>query len=84
MDAIFKNVNPTLFDLSGLGTESGIYDEHEQFVFPPAVRLTRTSMESTPWVLLDDGFSLYLYILKCLYKRRKGQRAGGLRGRELR
>jgi len=43
---------------------SGIVDDKEGFVYPPMIRLTRTSLTDVNWALLDDGFNLYLYILK--------------------
>lgn len=64
VDTAFKSINPYLFNLNDLGTASGITDASDQFVFPQMLRLTRASVADVNWCLLDDGFNLYLYILK--------------------
>jgi hypothetical protein len=60
----FKNINPSLFDLDGIGSTCGVYDETEQFVYPTVLQLSSKGLEHTKWCLLDDGFNLYLYILE--------------------
>ena len=62
VDFACKTVNPNLFDLNELGTANGFADSDENFIFPPLLRLTKTSLEGIRWCLLDDGFALYLYI----------------------
>lgn len=64
VDSIFKSTNPSLFNLNDLGTASGIYDSEGNFVFPQPMRLTRGALTGVNWCLLDDGFCLFLYILK--------------------
>lgn len=63
-DHMFKNINPTLFDISAIGTDYGIYDENEEFVYPPVLNLTYDDVENTEICFLDDGFNFYLYIVK--------------------
>lgn len=64
VDAIFHCISPTLFSLESLGETSGFADENEQFVYPAVLRLSSKELEGLSWCLLDDGFSLFLYILE--------------------
>jgi hypothetical protein len=66
-DVIFKNINPTLFDLSDIGNTCGFY-ENEEFVYPPVIRLTIEEVEKTKFCLLDDGFNIFLYIIEFFKK----------------
>lgn len=62
-DIIFKNINPTLFDLSEIGQNYGIYNENEEFIYPPVIRLSIEEVEKTKFCLLDDGFNIFFYII---------------------
>lgn len=59
---IFNNINPSLFDCSNL-IENVYENEDEELNYPPIIRLTIEEAESTKLCLLDDGFSLFLYII---------------------
>ena len=58
-----KQINPVMFDISSIGDECGIYNDDE-FIWPPVTRLAYQCIESCRLCLLDDGFSLYLYIIE--------------------
>ncbi len=64
---INKNLNPLIFDLSDLKSFC-VYDEEENFVYPPTLRLSQEELADVPLSLVDDGFALYLYVLK-LFKK---------------
>ncbi len=63
IETTFKSVNSLLFNLNDLGTENGTQDSNGNFVYPPTMRLTASSLTDVNWCLLDDGFNLILYIL---------------------
>lgn len=67
-EIIFKNINPTLFDLSTIGSDCGIYNGNEEFVFPPVIRLSIEEVEKTKFCLLDDGFNIFFYIIEYFKK----------------
>jgi len=59
---LINNINPTLFDCSNLKNDVVIGTDDE-ISYPPVIRLTIEEAESTKMCLLDDGFSLFLYII---------------------
>lgn len=58
---ICNNINPALYDCSDL--ENTLSQTEDEIVLPSLVRLTIEEAESTKLCLLDDGFSLFLYII---------------------
>ena len=64
IETTIKYINPNIFNLNGLGETVGFHDDNENFVYPELMRLTKDSLQGVDWCLLDDGFNLYLYILK--------------------
>ncbi len=61
-DTIWKSINPHVLNLDGLGLDCGIYDQNAQFVYPPVLGLSRQAVESAKWLMIDDGFTIRLYI----------------------